>query len=134
MTQHTGELAQLELPAALTNGGVTPGYLTLDGAVNWRAAAVYVPQLDTNIALAVKGQAPTAVAAADVNAATAAQRAVPLAEDQPILFADTVRLPNFVISQAHADGRIPAWIGTHNIRTAFVATAWPWRNLCREKS
>lgn len=59
-----GELAQLNLPATLGAGQpVMPTYLTSDGALNWRPAAVYDPALNSTVVLAVKGQAPQLAAA-----------------------------------------------------------------------
>lgn len=89
----SGELAQLELPAAL---GTTPlpAYLTSDGATNWRPAAVYDPMLNSVIALAVKGPG-QAVAAAD----GPAEEAAALAGDDPaIVSAIAPRQPDFAVA------------------------------------
>jgi hypothetical protein len=124
VTQHTGELAQLELPSTLTGGGFMPGYLTLDGAVNWRAAAAYIPQLDTNVALAVKGQPPATESATRAAARSTAQRAAPVADDQPIIFADTLRLPNFVVTDAQIEG--PGAAGKYTVAANILNAGVAW--------
>ncbi len=124
ISQLTGELAQVELPATTTANGVTPNYLTLDGAVSWRADSVYLPQLDTNIALAVKGQAPVTTSG---SVAVSYQRAKTIVDGQPVIFADTVREPNFVLTEArvgapNADGSFTIYTTLLNAGTEWTAS------------
>ena len=104
MTFHTGELVQVDIN--LNSATVVPSYKTYDGAVNWQPAAVFDPQANSTLAIAVNAPALSGLSQAQLKAARSASTSA-LAPDLPVVFAITPRLPDFAVASVERSTRYP---------------------------
>lgn len=124
----TGELAQLQLGPSVGGPVGLPTYLTSDGAVNWRPAAVYDPQLNSMVALAVKGAVSGAAALPEGEV-----RLTPLAAPASALaFASTPRMPNFVLGKLTPAGPTQAGALPKTVGVTLQNSGTDWQQQIGE--
>jgi hypothetical protein len=104
MTFHTGELVQLDVN--LSSATVVPEYITQDGAVNWQPTAVFDPQTNSTLAVAVNAPALSGLSQTQLKAARSASTSA-LAPGLPVVFATTPRLPDFAVASVEPSTRYP---------------------------
>ena len=129
MTFHTGELVLLDVN--LSSATVVLDYKTQDGAVNWQPAAVFDPQANSTLAVAVNAPALSGLSQAQLKAARSASTSV-LVPGLPVVFATTPRVPDFAVASIEPSTRYPRMgqpfsvkVDVHNSGAIWAGSADP---------